>query len=106
MISMLLLKNEPGNFVKVKRRWLDWWRWKMKRRTDLLFHNMRMFFYLWYNTLRFLIRTTEPSKSPEWEMLAATVENFGLITYQEPDLPTGGTTYHGPQQAARKKEPE
>jgi len=35
---MLLLKNEPGNFVKVKRRWLDWWRWKMKRRTDLLFH--------------------------------------------------------------------
>ena len=50
-------------------------------------------------------RTTEPSKSPEWEMLAATVENFGQYNLS-------GTRsaywrdYHGPQQAAKEKEPE
>ena len=50
-------------------------------------------------------RTTEPSKSPECEMLAATVENFGQYNLS-------GTRsaywrdYHGPQQAAKEKEPE
>ena len=51
------------------------------------------------------VRTTEPSTSPECEMLAATIENFGQYNLS-------GTRsaywwdYHGPQQAAKEKEPE